>query len=170
MKYSRTLLALPLLLAGCFGATTAEQRFYTMSLPNTAPPTSARKGPELLLHEVEVAPVYNRPQIVYRISPQELQFFRQNNWADRPSRMMGQLLMQSFTRSGVFRNVIDRLGEKPPTYVLDSSVQAIEELEGGNQWFAHLAMTLRLTRFGASVASMSHAEFSAYSAAAAPGK
>ena len=134
-------------LTGCFGATTAEQRYYTMSLPNTAPPPPSRKGMELLLHEVEVSPVYNRPQIVYRISPQELQFFHQNNWADRPSRMLGQLLAQSFARSGIFRSVVERIGEKPPNYVLDTTVQAIEELEGQGQWFAHLAMTFRLTRF-----------------------
>ncbi len=135
------------LLAGCFGATTAEQRYYTMNLANAPQPPPSRKGTELLLHEVDVSPVYNRPQIVYRISPQELQFFRQNNWADRPSRMLGQLLAQAFTHSGIFRSVVERMGEKPPNYVLDTSVQAIEELEGGSQWFAHLAMTFRLTRF-----------------------
>jgi ABC-type uncharacterized transport system auxiliary subunit len=148
MKYAKRLLCLiALLLPGCFGSTTAEQRYYTMSLPNVAQEPTVHKGAELLLHEVDVSPVYNRPQIVYRISPQELQFFHQNNWADRPSRMMGQLLAQAFTRSGIFRNVVERIGEKPPTYVMDTSVQALEELEGGNQWFAHLAMTLRMTRF-----------------------
>ena len=136
-----------LLLAGCFGATTAEQRYYTMSLPTAEQPPQGHKGTELLLHEVEVSPVYNRPQIVYRFSPQELQFFRQNNWADRPSRMLGQLLAQAFARSGTFRSVVERMGAKPPNYVLDSSVEAIEELDGGGKWFAHLAMTLRLTRF-----------------------
>ena len=135
-----------LLLAGCFGATTAEQRYFTMNLPNPPPPPPTRKGPELLLHEVDVSPVYNRPQIVYRFSPQELQFFRQNNWADRPSRMIGQLIGQAFAASGTFRSVVERMGEKPPNFVLDSSVQAIEELEGGTQWFAHLAMSFRLTR------------------------
>lgn len=138
--------AMALLLTGCFGATSAEQRYYTLNLPPTEAPMGERKGPDLLVHEVEVAPVYNRPQIVYRISPQELQFFRQNNWADRPSRMLGQLLTQAFRRSGPFRSVVERVGERVPQYVLDTSVQAIEELEGDGKWFAHLAMTLRLTR------------------------
>ena len=148
MRYAKRLFCLTaLLLPGCFGATTAEQRYFTINLPPVTPLPPAPKGAELLLHEVEVSPVYNRPQIVYRISPQELQFFHQNNWADRPSRMLGQLLAQTFTQSGIFRSVVERMGEKPPTYVLDTSVQAIEELEGGTQWFAHLAMTLRVTRF-----------------------
>ena len=139
--------ALAGLLNGCFGATTAEQRYYTMSLPKVEQPTGSRHNAELLLREVDVSPVYNRPQIVYRISPQELQFFHQNSWADRPSRMIGQLLNQAFTNSGLFRSVVDRLGVKPPMYVLDTNVEAIEELQGGGMWFAHLSMTLRLARF-----------------------
>jgi len=134
-------------LSGCFGATTAEQRYYTMSLPVISQPAQSRNKAEVWVREVEISPVYNRPQIVYRFSPQELQFFHQNNWADRPSRMLGQLLAQSVTSSGLFRSVVQRMGAEAPTYVLDSSVQAIEELQGGAVWYAHLAMTFRLARF-----------------------
>lgn len=135
------------LTSSCFGATTAEQRYYTMSLPTRPPPPECRQDAELLLNEVEISPVYNRPQIVYRFSPQEMQFFHQNNWADRPSRMIGQLVSKAFITSGIFRSVVSRLGAKPPAYVLHTSVQAIEELQGGDVWFAHLAMTFRLARF-----------------------
>lgn len=139
---------LTLLLPGCFGATTAEQHYYTMDLPHETAPKRSAHSAELLLHEVEMSPVYNRPQIVYRISPQELQFFYQNNWADRPSRMLGQLLLQAMMNSGIFRSVVERLGDKPPEYVMDTTVDAIEELQGGDKWFAHLAMTMRVARFG----------------------
>lgn len=144
---SKCLMALVLLLTGCFGATTAEQRYFTMGLPVTPQPAEGRYKAEVWVREVEISPVFNRPQIVYRYSPQELQFFHQNNWADRPSRMLGQLLAQSITGSGLFRSVVERMGAAPPTYVFDSSVQAIEELQGGGEWYAHLAMTFRLARF-----------------------
>lgn len=135
------------MLTGCFGATTAEQRYYSISLPNIEQPTQSHHNAQLLIREVEISPVYNRPQMVYRISAQELQFFHQNNWADRPSRMLGQLLAQAITHAGIFRNVVERLGDKPPDFVLDTSVQSIEELQGGGMWFAHMAMTFRLARF-----------------------
>lgn len=138
---------LPVVLTGCFGATTAEQRYYSISLPNIEQPTQSHHNAQLLIREVEISPVYNRPQMVYRISAQELQFFHQNNWADRPSRMLGQLLAQAITHAGIFRNVVERLGDKPPDFVLDTSVQSIEELQGGGMWFAHMAMTFRLARF-----------------------
>lgn len=134
-------------LTGCFGATTAEQRYYTLSLPQADQPVRSQFPAEVWVKEVEVAPVYNRPQIVFRFSPQEMQFFNQNRWADRPSRMLGQLLLRSLSTSGIFRSVVARLGTTAPMYVLDSSVEAIEELQGGNLWFAHLAMTFRLARF-----------------------
>ncbi len=136
-----------LVLSGCWGTTAAEQRFYTLSLPQAAATTTGRHAAQVWVKEVEIAPVYNRPQIVFRFSPQELQFFNQSRWADRPSRMVGQLLERAVTTSGVFAGVVARLGTAPPTYVLDSSVEAIEELEGGDLWYAHLAMTLRLSRF-----------------------
>ncbi len=138
---------LALLLSGCFGATAAEQRFYTLSLPQVDQPPRSQTTAEVWVKEVEIAPVYNRPQIVFRFSPQELQFFNQNRWADRPSRMISQLLVRSVATSGIFRSVVQRLGTEAPTYVLDSSVEAIEELQGGALWYAHLAMTFRLARF-----------------------
>ncbi|MBI3180034.1 MAG: membrane integrity-associated transporter subunit PqiC, partial [Deltaproteobacteria bacterium] len=140
---------LALVLTGCFGATTAEQRYYTLSLPQAEQPSRSQFPAEVWVKEVEVAPVYNRPQIVFRFSPQEMQFFNQNRWADRPSRMLSQLLQRSLSTSGIFRSVVARLGTTAPTYVLDSSVEAIEELQGGNLWYAHLAMTFRLARFDA---------------------
>lgn len=138
---------LALLVTGCFGATTAEQRYYTLSLPQAEQPVRSQFPAELWVKEVEVAPVYNRPQIVFRFSPQEMQFFNQNRWADRPSRMLSQLLQRSLATSGIFRSVVARLGTTAPAYVLESSVEAIEELQGGSLWYAHLAMTFRLARF-----------------------
>ncbi len=132
---------------GCFGATTAEQRYYALSLPAPTEPQRQPPNRELLLHEVEISPVYNRPEIVYRISPQELRFFHQSNWADRPSRMIGQLLLKALGDAGIFRSVVDRLGTHVPAYALDTSVTALEEMQGGDQWFAHFAMTVRLSRF-----------------------
>ena len=136
-----------LVLTGCWGTTTAEQRYYTLSLPAAMPKAETRRQAELLVREVEISPIYNRPQIVYRYSPQELQFFRQNNWADRPSRMIGQLLVKAVSDAGIFRTVVERMGAAAPAYVLDTNVEAIEELQGGDVWFAHLAMTWRLARF-----------------------
>jgi ABC-type uncharacterized transport system auxiliary subunit len=145
----KTCLWLGVLLAmtGCWGTTTAEQRYYTLSLPAAMPKAETRRQAELLVREVEISPIYNRPQIVYRYSPQELQFFRQNNWADRPSRMIGQLLVKAVSDAGIFRTVVERMGAAAPAYVLDTNVEAIEELQGGDVWFAHLAMTWRLARF-----------------------
>lgn len=126
---SGLMLALALALAGCWGTTSAEQRYYTLNLPAAMPPAQSRHPADLLVREVEISPIYNRPQIVYRYSPQELQFFRQNNWADRPSRMIGQLMIKAVSDAALFRNVMDRMGTTAPAYVLDTSVEAIEELQ-----------------------------------------
>ena len=142
-------LAVAVLLVGCFGATTAGQRYYTLDLPKVATTTATalRLPADLLVQEVEVAPVCNRAQIVYRLSAHELQFFYQNTWADRPSRMLGQVLAKELQDRGNFRSVVQRLGDSPPDYTFESTVVALEELRGADSSFAHLTMTFRLVAF-----------------------
>lgn len=134
-------------LTGCFGSTAPQRRYYTLSPPGALSTAGTAHKGELWVKEVHVSPVYNRPQIVYRYSPQELQLYHQSIWADRPSRMVGQLIRDTLRGGGLFRSVVERIGVDPPSHVLESSVVAIEELQGEQNWHAHLAMTFRLIRF-----------------------
>ncbi len=148
-RYRTGLLAtlMAVLLTGCFGTNTPQRRYYTLSLPRGIQPSASKRVGELWVKEVQVSPVYNRPQIVYRYSPQELQLFHQSIWADRPSRMLGQLVRDTLRSGSLFASVVEHIGANPPSHVFESSVIAIEELQGDQLWYAHLAMTFRLMRF-----------------------
>ncbi len=133
------------LLAAC--SKPVLKHYYTLELPPAPVPKVTGLRYDLWVHDVTMAPIYNRPQIVYRRSQNELQFHAGHNWADRPQRMMTQLLVQAFAGSGLFRSVSSRLGTTPPEYHLETTVHALEELDGGDIWYAHVAMSLRLSRF-----------------------
>ncbi len=141
-------LALAAFFAGCIWNQPVQRRFYTLVQPVPARTAETRFPDDLWVREVQIASVYDRTQIVFRHSPTELRYFSLENWADRPQRMLGQHIVQAMRASGLFQNVSERLGTSPPSYVLETNVHAIEQLDGGDVWYAHLAMTFRLLRFG----------------------
>lgn len=142
------LLALALGATSCLWSKPVQRRYYTLVQPRGAQAAKKAFPADLWVREVEIASVYDRPQIVFRHSPTELRYFHLESWADRPQRMMSQHLVQALRGSGLFRSVVERLGTSPPDYVLESTVLAIEQLDGGDVWYAHLAMSFRLSRFG----------------------
>ncbi len=136
------------IVAGCLWGEPVERRYYTLMQPVPSRTAENRFADDLWVREVQMASVYDRTQIVFRQSPTELRYFPRESWADRPQRMLGQHIVQTMRASGLFQSVSARLGTSPPGYVLDTNVHAIEQLDGGDIWYAHLAMTFRLTRFG----------------------
>ncbi len=142
------LLMLSVFSFGCLWNQPVERRYYSLVQPSPARSVDEVLDVDIWVREVGIASVYDRPQLVFRHSPTELRYFAYERWADRPRRMFSQHLVQTLRGAGCFRSVTDRLGTTPPEYVLDSTVIAMEQLDGGDVWFAHLAMTFRLTRFG----------------------
>ncbi|MFW5879067.1 MAG: ABC-type transport auxiliary lipoprotein family protein, partial [Myxococcota bacterium] len=142
--------------ASCIFGETQQRRFYTLVRPAPTPITETAHAGELWVREVQIASVYDRPQIVFRHSPTELRYFPFETWADRPQRMMNQHVVQALRASGLFQSVLDRLGTSPPTWVLHPNVEAMEQLDGGDVWYAHLAMSFRLTRWGEDEVLLEH--------------
>lgn len=139
-------LLLVLTLSAC-NTQTVQRRYYTLISPAREIPTTSRYPVDVWLRETDVAPVVNRPQVVYRITPTELQYYNLEYWADRPARMVTQSLERALRTSGIFRSVSPRLGTRAPEYTFESTIQAMEQLDGGEVWYAHLAMDFRLVRF-----------------------
>lgn len=134
-----------LFLTAC--ATAPQRRYYTLALPSRTAPDSARFDKEVWVREAEMAPVLNRPQVVYRLTPTELQFYAMDYWADRPARMVTQLVESELRAAGLFRSVTSRLGSRPPDYQLETSVLAMEQQRAEDSYYAYLSIHFRLTRF-----------------------
>jgi ABC-type uncharacterized transport system auxiliary subunit len=91
---------------------------------------------------------YNRPQIVYRKSPFQMQYYFFKVWAVKPVRMITDMVDKHLTSSGLVSHVIRRFDEggNAPNYELSGHIDAIEEYDSEDVWFAHLALRLKLIR------------------------
>jgi ABC-type uncharacterized transport system auxiliary subunit len=153
MKLSRVrillLLCALLALIACCGNIPVKQYYVLNYVPT---PLAARllASPypfTVRLKDFDIEDAYNRPQIVYRQSPFELRYYFYKIWAVKPSRMITDLVQKHLASVNFVSHVIRRYDEGlNPDYELAGLVEAIEEYDSDQLWFAHLAIRLTLTR------------------------
>ncbi len=137
-----------LLLLSC--AKVPAKKFYTLNYEPDA--LAVRLSPEpwpcvVRIKEFSIEPAYARAQIVYRKSPYELEYYFYRVWAVKPNLMISDVVRKHLAATGIVRQVVLRFDESErPTYELQGSVEAIEEYDSDNIWFAHLNFTARLVR------------------------
>ncbi|MBN1578011.1 MAG: membrane integrity-associated transporter subunit PqiC [Chitinispirillaceae bacterium] len=99
------------------------------------------------LREFGVEEAYTRPQIVYRRSPFQLMYYVYRVWAVKPERMITDLFHKHLLTANLVSNVVRRFDEgNKPDYEVNGMIEAIEEYDSDELWFAHLALRVNLTR------------------------
>ncbi len=96
----------------------------------------------LLVEAVEVDKVYNDYQVVYRLSPYELNYYSYEFWIKKPGLLMHDAIVDYLSRSGSFKNVITKFSEGEPGLLLKAKINKIEEYDRKDAWFAHLSMEI----------------------------
>lgn len=140
-------LALSLALSGCFFGRTPETRYYTLDYAPAPSPERLERGPypfTVRLREPTIAEAYRRSQIVYRQSAYQMQFYAYHLWAVDPERMIGDLLFKHLRAVRLFENVTRVAQIAQPEFQITSDVLAIEEYDGPDRWYAHLAIEYQL--------------------------
>jgi ABC-type uncharacterized transport system auxiliary subunit len=136
-----------LALAGCGSA--PMKKYYLLSYE---PPSLEKRrlaGPypfALRLREFDIEEAYARPQIVYRKNPFELEYYYYRVWAVKPTRMITDLVHKHLASANLVSSIQRRFDEGTPQYELSGMIEALEEYDNEQVWFAHLAIRLRLTR------------------------
>ena len=149
-KYVRILLCAALVLCVQCGTLPLRQ-FYVLNYVSTgstgAKASQAAYPFTVRLKDLDIEDAYARPQIVYRQSPFELRYYVYKLWAVKPSRMVTDLVYKHFVSSNLVGHVIRRYDEGlKPDYELAGTIEAIEEYDSDELWFAHLALRFALTR------------------------
>lgn len=135
-------------LTGC-GKVPVKQFYILNYLPS---PTRDRiyPGPypyTIRLRELDIEEAYNRPQIVYRQSPFQLRYYVYQVWAVKPTRMITDLLHKHLVTANLVSSIIRRFDEGPrPDYELNGTIEALEEYDSEELWFAHMCIRLNLVR------------------------
>ncbi len=149
---SGPLLLLPalalLLCAGCADA--PAKKYYTINYVPGELESRLRSSPypfTIRVRDFEIEEAYARPQIVYRKSPFQLDYYFYRVWAVKPTRMLSDLLQKHLLASNLVTSVVRRYDEgSKPHYELSGTIEAIEEYDSDQIWFAHIALHLRLVR------------------------
>ena len=138
---------------GCssiFGKVTIKQYYVLNYVPSSPDAASIVKAPypfTLRVRDFDIEEAYARPQIVYRQNPYELLYYGSKLWAVKPNRMITDLVRKQLVSSGLVSHIVRRYDEGfSPDFELSGLVEAIEEYDSDQLWFAHLAMRLTLTR------------------------
>jgi ABC-type uncharacterized transport system auxiliary subunit len=136
------------ILAGC--ASVPEKKYFVLNYVPSALPTHLSPAPypyTLRLKEFNIEEAYNRPQIVYRQSPFELQYYFYKVWAVKPTQMITDLIYKHLTAIGLISSIVRRFDEGTrPQYELSGMIEAIDEYDSDQVWFAHLALRFQLSR------------------------
>ena len=140
-------LLLPLLF-GC--ARVPVKQYYLLNYVPSASRDRLNPGPYrciFRLKEFGVEEAYTRPQIVYRQSPFQLRYYVYRVWAVKPERMITDLFHKHLLTANLVSNVVRRFDEgHKPDYEINGMIEAIEEYDSDELWFAHLATRISLTR------------------------
>jgi ABC-type uncharacterized transport system auxiliary subunit len=140
------LLLAALVLSGCFSSTPAT-RYYLLDYIPT--PTRTKNAPAIRpvtirIKDFKVAEAYKRPELVYRKSSHEMQFYNYHQWAVKPEYLITDMVFKHLRAANLFKSISKSLLEYKPDYILTGQVTAIEEYDNKNKWYAHLAITLQL--------------------------
>ncbi len=141
-----------LVLAGLAACGGVPQRFYyTLSYPVQQDRASASRPPlhpfQLRLKPFKSSLPYDRPQIVYRESPYEYQYYTFKLWASKPQQMIRELVETNIDASRLVAEVTREYGDRAPDYELAGDITAIEEFDSGDLWYGHLAIRFQLVRY-----------------------
>ena len=99
------------------------------------------------LRDFDIEEAYSRPEIVYRQSAFQLQYDYYREWAVKPARMISDLVYKHLFATGIVSSVIRRFDEGPkPNYELSGMIEALDEYDSQELWFAHIALRINLIR------------------------
>lgn len=138
-----------ILCAGCAGV--PEKKYYVLNYEPEPLHERRSEAPypyTIRVKEFSIEQVYAKPQLVYRKSPFQLQYYFYRTWAVKPTRMVTDIVQKHLNAVNLVSHVILRFdeGASRPDFELTGNIEAIEEYDSDEVWFAHLALRLTLTR------------------------
>ena len=126
---------------GCFIA--HAKRYFDLGVPVSGPAEPAFDR-ALLIDRPYVEGIYDDFRIVYRLSPTEVNYYAYNFWAERPTRLVRNMIWGRIVAQGRFRRVDLEPGKEPADWMLKIKVFRIEEEDRADRWFGRLAMAFEV--------------------------
>lgn len=143
-----TTLTLSLVAASCLSARSNQRSYFVMHGEPREPLADEPLFKGLVrVRNMDTDAVYEKFQIVVRKSPYQLRYSDQNVWAVKPNQMVADLIALELETARLFSAVTRELIDIRPKYTLAGQLHAVEVYDSDELWFAHLEISLYLTRF-----------------------
>ena len=138
--------------AGCFSAG-PEKKYYEIHLDPVS--DLGRFAASLLVDRIEIDSLYDDFRVIYRLSPYEINYYAYHFWADKPSKLLRNSLIQFLEGSRLFPKIIQETIPGGADWIFRWTVHRIEEVDEAEAWFARLSMKLEVADFktGATLAA-----------------
>ncbi|HEX2957063.1 MAG TPA: hypothetical protein VHO70_09520, partial [Chitinispirillaceae bacterium] len=82
-----------------------------------------------------------------RQTPFQLRYYVYQVWAVKPTRMITDLVQKHLVTANLVSSIIRRYDQGPkPDFELNGTIEALEEYDSEELWFAHLCIRLNLVR------------------------
>ena len=134
------------IMACSFGSVQVRD-YYLISYKPVSIPTAGSKRPypfALQVGRIEIQRIFNRQNILYRFSPNQIQYYEFQHWAVRPDFMITDMVLKHLGASNITNRVDIDFLETRPDFRLDGMLDALEKYDAGDLFFAHLAMSFKL--------------------------
>ncbi|HVP00241.1 MAG TPA: GNA1162 family protein [Bryobacteraceae bacterium] len=131
-------------LAGCTGKIRYPS-YYALDVP--APPSSSRPKPILgsvAVKEFSAPRILREGPIVYRPSPDQVDFYVYHRWAEDPRREVTAAMMNELRARGIFQSVDVFDGHGSIDCVLTGTLDHLEEVDRGNDVSTEVSVSARL--------------------------
>jgi ABC-type uncharacterized transport system auxiliary subunit len=122
--------ALVVLLGGVLAACGSARPIYYYSLdPPAVTPSAQKLDVSLIIGRVNAPLVYRDTRIIYRTGPNELGLYQEHRWAESPSELVQEMLVESLRRSGRYQSVQPLMSNAKVDYILRGRVERFEEVD-----------------------------------------
>lgn len=130
-------------LSAC-GGSTPEIKHYRLELEPQRKNAQAGDQPVLGIEQFTTDAAYDEPQIVYRSTPYELNYYYYHRWASNPGLLVTDALRRGYAQTGRFESV--STGQVVGSdVILSGHISAIEEVDVSEEkWLGRVVVEMRL--------------------------
>jgi ABC-type uncharacterized transport system auxiliary subunit len=133
------------ILTGCAGKV-RQANYYTLNLPAPPDPPTAENAHATLAIRQFRAPTYLRQgAIVYRTSPEQIDFYAYHRWAMDPRDFVTHSIIERLRASQAFARVQSYDGSRDVDYVLSGRLEKLEELDYQGGVKVQVALSAEMT-------------------------
>jgi ABC-type uncharacterized transport system auxiliary subunit len=132
---------------GCLSARSVQRNYYILHTDTVRNQPDQILGGHLYVSDLACERIYDKEQLVLRRSPYVVRYSREQLWATKPSRMISDIVAESFISRGTFSTVSRMLAEGRPTFSIGGNLRALEVRVERDPWEVRIAFDLEMVRF-----------------------